>query len=168
MPDAPPADPAPEVHFYHMTTTPLEVTLPVLLEKSLAAGWRVAVRGVQAARIEWLDGKLWLAGGDLSFLPHGIAGGPHDAAQPVLLQTCPPDQPPNRPPANGARALVSIDGAPVGPDEPAAYARVMILFDGADPAALDHARDQWRALRGAARLIYWSQETGRWEKKAEA
>ena len=62
--------------FYHLTQRPLEATLPVLLEKSLAAGWRVAVRGVDRDRMEWLDRTLW-QGPDDGFLPHGLAGGPH-------------------------------------------------------------------------------------------
>lgn len=71
-------------YFYHLTQKPLEATLPMLLGKALGAGWRVAVRGTDAARMEWLDQKLWL-GAEEGFLPHGLAGGAHDAAQPVLL-----------------------------------------------------------------------------------
>ncbi|HMR61928.1 DNA polymerase III subunit chi, partial [Amaricoccus sp.] len=33
-----------EVLFYHLTATPLDRTLPDLLEKSLARGWRVLLR----------------------------------------------------------------------------------------------------------------------------
>ncbi|GKY87852.1 DNA polymerase III subunit chi [Sinisalibacter aestuarii] len=149
-----------EAYFYHMTRTPLEGTLPVLLAKSLEAGWRVAVRGQDPARLDWLDQRLWL-GHEESFLPHGVAGGPHDADQPVLLTSAPEA-------ANGANCLVSIDGAEVAPGEVAAMERVMILFDGNDPEALQRARDQWRALTGAgAKAKYWSQESGRWEMKAE-
>ena len=36
--------------FYHLTRTPLESTLAMLLGKSLAAGWRVAVRGCETER----------------------------------------------------------------------------------------------------------------------
>ncbi len=49
-----------EAFFYHMTRTPLEATLPVLLAKSLDAGWRVAVRARDEARLAWLDQRLWL------------------------------------------------------------------------------------------------------------
>lgn len=147
--------------FYHMTRTPLEATLPVLLGKALERGWRVAVRGVDEARLDWLDQKLWLAG-DESFLPHGRAGGRHDADQPVLLTSAPQA-------ANGADCLVSIDGANVSPEEVTAHERVMILFDGNDPAAVERARAQWRAIaQGGCRAQYWSQASGRWEKKAES
>jgi DNA polymerase III subunit chi len=149
-----------EAYFYHMTETPLEATLPVLLGKSLEAGWRVAVRGPDAGRLDWLDQRLWLIG-DESFLPHGRAGGAHDADQPVLLTSGAP--------VNEANCLVSVDGADVTPEEVGAMERVMVLFDGNDPAAVQVARDQWRALTGAGcKAKYWSQETGRWQMKAES
>ena len=48
-------------------------------------------------------------------------------------------------------------------------ARVCVLFDGNDPMALDVARGQWKALTGAgATAQYWSEESGKWEKKAES
>lgn len=150
-----------EVFFYHMTVSPLEETLPVLLAKALDAGWRVALRGTDEAQLDWLDQRLWL-GADEAFLPHGRGGGPHDADQPVLL-TRGAEAP------NGADCLVSVDGAEIGPDEVAAAKRAMVLFDGNDPAAVDVARRQWRALTAAgAKAKYWSQETGRWEMKAES
>ncbi|HFQ15954.1 MAG TPA: DNA polymerase III subunit chi [Rhodobacteraceae bacterium] len=145
-----------------MTRTPLERTLPALLEKSLAAGWRVLVRVPDRARAEWLDQKLWLVGGGESFLPHGLAGGPQDPAQPVLL-TDRADNP------TGADALICTDGAPVAPEEVAGYARVMLLFDGNDPQAVEAARSAWKALTGAGHHAqYWSQESGRWQKKAQS
>ncbi len=150
-----------EAYFYHMTRSPLEETLPVLLGKALDAGWRVVVRGSDGARLDWLDQRLWLGPED-GFLPHGRAGGPHDADQPVLL-TLGPEAP------NGAECLVSVDGAEIAADEVAAAKRAMVLFDGNDPAAVEVARGQWRALTGAGtKAKYWSQEVGRWEMKAES
>ncbi len=144
--------------FYHLTRRPLEETLPMLVGKALQAGWRVAVRGTDRARLEWLDEKLWLIADD-SFLPHGLAGGPHDADQPVLL-TDGPALP------NDPRYLVSIDGAEVTAEEVRTMERACILFDGSDEAALARARAQWRAMKDAGlRAEYWSEESGRWEKK---
>jgi DNA polymerase-3 subunit chi len=150
-----------EVFFYHLTRAPLEVTLRALLEKSLAAGWRVAVRGRSDEMLDRLDAQLWLGPED-GFLPHGRAGGPHDAAQPVLLTTA-------RTAANGAQCVVSVGGAAIDAEETAALARAMVLFDGHDPAAVQDARAQWRALTGAgAKAKYWSEESGRWQMKAES
>ncbi|MEL6800175.1 MAG: DNA polymerase III subunit chi, partial [Pseudomonadota bacterium] len=145
-------------YFYHLTRSPLEATLPMLLGKALGAGWRVAVRGVEDTRLDWLDEKLWLGDG---FLPHGRAGGEFDAEQPVLLTT-------DTEAANGAVCLMAVDGAVVAADEVAALERVCILFDGNDGDAVQAARDQWKALTGAGCAAqYWSQEGGGWEKKAE-
>ena len=142
------------------TRTPLEVTLPMLIGKAMGAGWRVAVRGVSAERMEWLDQKLWL-GPEEGFLPHGCAGGAFDADQPVLLTTGDA--------ANGAVCVMTVDGAEVVPEEVQTLERVCILFDGNDPEAVETARGQWRTLTGAGcSAQYWSQESGNWQKKAES
>lgn len=148
------------VLFYHLTQGPVDQTAPTLLARALKQGWRVAVRGTERQKLEWLDEKLWL-GPEEEFLPHGLEGGPQDALQPVLL--C------EGPPANDPQCLMCIDGADAAPEEVARYERVWILFDGHDPAAVERARGQWRALTGAGCAAqYWSEESGRWEKKAEA
>lgn len=148
-----------EAWFYHMTRTPLEATLPVLLEKSLDAGWRVAVRTPDPSRLDWLDRVLW--GPGESFLPHGVAGGPHDPQQPVLLGTQPEA-------ANDPQCVVSVDGAPIAVEELSGLARAMVLFDGNSPQAVEEARDLWRRLTSeGAKAKYWSQESGQWEMKAE-
>ncbi len=147
--------------FYHLTRSPLEATLPLLLAKSLQAGWHVVVRGTEAARIDWLDQTLW-KGPEEAFLPHGVAGGTHDADQPILLTT-------GREAPNGAQCLMAVDGAEVTAEDCAGVERVCILFDGNDPAALDRARGQWKALTGAGITAqYWSEEGGGWQKKAES
>jgi DNA polymerase-3 subunit chi len=148
-------------YFYHLTQKPLEATLPMLLGKALGAGWRVAVRGTDAARMDWLDQKLWLGPED-GFLPHGLAGSAHDALQPVLLTVA-------EEAANNPQCLMTVDGAEVRSNEVQRLERVCVLFDGNDPAAVDVARGQWRTLTGAGcSAQYWSEESGRWEKKAEA
>jgi DNA polymerase-3 subunit chi len=148
-------------YFYHLTERPLEATLPQLIERALQQGWPVAVRGTDAMRLDWLDRKLWLGPED-QFLPHGLAGGPHDALQPVLLTTAAGVAP------NGARCLMAIDGAEVATDEAAGLERVCILFDGADEAALERARAQWRRLTEAGvPAQYWAEEGGRWVRRAE-
>ena len=148
-------------YFYHLTRQPLEAVLPMLLGKARGAGWRIAVRGVDAARMDWLDEKLWLGPED-GFLPHGRAGGEHDADQPILLTT-------DAGLPNGAVCLMAVDGAAVAADEVTALERVCILFDGNDPEAVQAARGQWKTLTGAGCAAqYWSQESGSWAKKAES
>ncbi len=146
--------------FYHLTRRPLEATLPVLLDRAGQAGWRVAVRGTDAGRMAWLDEKLWL-GPEEGFRAHGLAGGPHDAEQPVLLAT-------EKTAVNAPDCVMIIDGAAVEAEEVNTLERVCILFDGNDDRALNHARGQWKALKDAGCAAqYWSEESGRWEMKAE-
>ncbi len=148
------------VYFYHLTETPLDQTLPMLVGKARGAGWRVLVRGRGEALLKRLDETLW-AGHPTSFLPHGMAGGPHDAAQPVLLGIDTP--------ADGFDCLMSIDGAAITPAEVGLSQRSCILFDGYDDAALNHARGQWKMLSDAGcQAQYWAQVDGSWVKKAES
>lgn len=148
-------------YFYHLTQRSEADTLRMLLTKSLEQGWRVAVRGTDMGRMEALDRALWL-GPDEGFLPHGLAGGAHDAAQPVLLTV-------EAVAANAPSCVMSVQGADVTADEVASLERVCVLFDGNDEAALGCARLQWKALKDAgASAQYWSEASGRWEKKAEA
>ena len=115
--------------FYHLTQTPLENTLPMLIAKSREKGWRIEVRGQDADRMAQLDVALW-RGPDDSFAPHGIAGGSHDADQPVLLTT-------GAGAANAPACLMAVHGAAVTADEVSALARTCILFDGLDADAVD-------------------------------
>lgn len=147
-------------YFYHLTDSPLETALPVLIGKAREAGWRVVVRGRRLDHLKWLDEKLWL-GPDEGFLPHGMAGGSFDADQPVLL-TSGAEVP------NGATCLMSVDGAAVTPDEISETERACVIFDGHDSDAVATAREQWKTITKAGVVAqYWAQENGRWTKKTE-
>lgn len=149
------------VMFYHQTRTTAADTLAVNLPRALGQGWRVMIRGTDPAALDRLDAELWLKGGDEGFLPHGREGGPHDADQPVLIGSGNP--------VNGAKVLALVDGAGVEAPEIAAVERVWVLFDGSDAARLQAARAQWKVLTAAGHPAqYWSEESGRWEKKAES
>jgi DNA polymerase III subunit chi len=146
-------------YFYHLTRRPLEATLPVLLTRARQAGWRIAVRGTDAARMIWLDERLWL-GPDDEFPAHGLVGGAHDARQPILLGVIPA--------ANSPDCVMCVDGADIDPEEVTALARVCVLFDGNDDVAVQSARRQWKTLATAGcSAKYWSEASGRWEMKAE-
>lgn len=149
-----------QVYFYHLTRSDAASTAATLLGKCLGAGWRVALRGGDPERLRWLDEKLWL-GASEGFLPHGLEGGAHDARQPVLLTTQ------GGAPANGAQAVMAVDGAGVDPGEVAALERVMVIFDGGDAESVGRARVQWKALTDAGCAArYWSEEGGAWAEKA--
>jgi len=147
------------VMFYHLTRSSPEETLMMLLTRALGQGWRVMVRGTDVAALERLDARLW-QGEPASFLPHGMAGGPQDADQPVLIGT--------KEIVNDAKGLFLLDGAGVTVAEARGLERVWLLFDGSDGGQLTAARAKWKALTEAGLPAqYWSEEGGRWEKKAE-
>lgn len=146
-----------EIGFYHLTRTPMVQALPKLLGRVLAAGGRAYVLCGEAERAPALDAALWTAS-DPDWLPHGLAGGEHDALQPILLGTA------DAAPGNGARFLVLVDGADSA--RLAEYERVLDLFDGADEAALAAARGRWSAARAAGHtLTYYQQGATGWEKR---
>jgi DNA polymerase III subunit chi len=149
------------VLFFHLKSATAADTLATNAARALKQGWRVMVRGTDPAALDRLDAALWLAGGDESFLPHGMEGTPQDADQPVLLGTGAP--------VNGAQVLALVDGAGVKDEEVTAMERVWVLFDGNDSARVEAARSQWKALTAAGHAAeYWSDDAGRWEKKAES
>ena len=146
-----------DIWFYHLERSSLDEALPELLEKTLARGWRALVRSGDAERLEALDQTLWTWRDD-SFLPHGRSGQPDAERQPVLLaadETNP----------NAAQCLFLLDGAQ--PENPEAFERVIVMFDGQDESAVNGARRLWKQLTLPERsLSYWRQSPeGRWEKK---
>ena len=148
-----------EILFYHLHRQPLERVLPALIEKSLARGWRVVVQAASEERVEALDAHLWTFRDD-SFLPHGTWREAEAREQPILL-TVRDDNP------NGASVRFLIEGAPV-PADAAAYQRVVLLFDGEDPEAVEAARARWsEAKTNGFEVTYWQpDEQGRWQRKA--
>jgi DNA polymerase III subunit chi len=148
------------VMFFHLMQSAPADTLAINAPRALKQGWRVMVRGTEMAALEQLDAALWLKGGDEAFLPHGLQAGPHDADQPVLLGLGSP--------ANGAKVLALVDGASATDAEINEMERVWVLFDGNDQDRLQAARGQWKAMTDAGHPAqYWSEQSGKWEKKAE-
>lgn len=147
-----------EIGFYHLTRTPLEQAAPKILEKALAADFRVVVLGDSDERIDQLNERLWTYDPD-SFLPHGSAKDGLPEEQPIYLTTLEEN------PA-GAKALMVTDGRQ--PEFVATFERVMDMFDGSDEAAISSARKRWKAYKDAGHtLTYWQQnDRGGWEKKS--
>jgi DNA polymerase-3 subunit chi len=148
-----------EIAFYHLTRGTLEQVLPRLLEKVLESGRRAVVRCPGPERVEALDRALWTWAPD-SFLPHGTAADGFSDRQPIYL-TDGTERP------NGAEVLVLVEDA--AEDGLETFERVLVPFDGGDPAAVERARGRWRAFRAAGhRLVYWQQDAdGRWVKARE-
>ena len=150
-----------ETLFYHLERRALEDVLPGLVEKSLGRGWRAVIKAESADRADALDTLLWTFND--GFLPHAQAGDGEAARQPVLITT-------EEGIANGAAILFVVGGAapPDWTSEAAkALTRIVLLFDGHDPSAVQTAREAWKAAKAAGHdVTYWKESpTGKWEKQ---
>lgn len=148
-----------EILFYQLNGQKIEQILPPLITRSLERGWRVAVQASSEERVEALDAHLWTWRDD-AFLPHGTWREAEAAEQPVLLTI-------NAENPNGAAVRFLVDGAAV-PADASAYQRLVLLFDGDDPEALETARERWMsAKKDGFEVTYWrTDENGRWQRQA--
>jgi len=73
-----------QVDFYHLTFAPVERVLPRIAERVLQEGSRLLIVSADDALAQRLDEHMWNYRPD-GFLPHGRAGSPGEAAQPVLI-----------------------------------------------------------------------------------
>jgi DNA polymerase III subunit chi len=147
-----------EVLFYHLKGQTIEHVLPSLLQRSLARGWRVVVQAASDERVDGLDAHLWTFSDD-SFLPHGTWRDGEAAEHPIVLTV-------NEANPNGAGVRFLVEGAGMPPDA-ASYQRLVLLFDGEDPEAVETARGRWREAKSAGfEVTYWqADERGRWQRQ---
>jgi DNA polymerase-3 subunit chi len=147
-----------EILFYHLKGQAPEQVLPTLLLKSLERGWRVVVQASSEERIEALDAHLWTWRDD-SFLPHGTWRDAEVARQPIVLTI-------NESNPNGAVVRFLVEGATM-PVDASAYQRVVLLFDGEDPDAVESARVRWSEAKSAGfEVTYWqADERGNWRRQ---
>jgi DNA polymerase III subunit chi len=137
------------VDFYHLTRSPVSAVLPVIAERLLSGSERLLVCAAEDDLRAGLDKALWDYRAD-SFLPHGLAGGDHDARQPILLssETAAP---------NAARNIALADG--IWREEALGFDRTFYFFSS---DAIHDARNAWRALadRDGVERHYWKQDDG--------
>lgn len=143
-----------DYRFYHLTKTPLDKSLPRLLEKVLASGVRCVVISEDQSRIESLDASLWTYSPG-AFLPHSAVRDGFESHQPVFL-TCVLENP------NGAQVLVTLDG--YEPKDDAPFEKCLYFFDGNDGVMLETARSFYRSLiqRGHKPIYYKQDDAGGW------
>ena len=143
------------VDFYQLGAAQPDSVIAAIAAKLVGEQQRLLVVAGDEGLLARLDRQLWDQG-TASFLPHGLAGGVDDAAQPILLSTG-TDAP------NLARNMLIADGewreAALG------YDRAFYLFDA---EMLEGARLAWKLLSGREGIErnYWAQEDGKWVKKA--
>ena len=151
-----------ETFFYHLERRTLEDVLPGLVEKSLERGWRAVIRTDSAERSEALDNLLWTYD-EQSFLAHAQSGDGDAARQPVLITT-------EEEISNAAKILFFVGGAEPQNWQAASLrelARIVLLFDGRDPRALDGARAAWKEAKMTGHdVTYWKETpSGKFEKQ---
>jgi DNA polymerase-3 subunit chi len=142
------------VDFYQLGAAPAEGIIASIAGKLLDDQQRLLIVAADEALLARLDRQLWDQS-PTSFLPHGLAGGADDAAQPVLLSTG--TDAPNR-----ARNILIADGE--WREAALAYDRAFFLFD---TETLEAARLAWKLLAGreGVERNYWALEEGKWVKK---
>ena len=141
------------VDFYQLSHEPAPVAAAMLARKTRDAGERLLVVAAERGQLEAISEALWTSAPE-AFLANGMAGGEHDARQPILLS----EELLN---TNDAAFLLLADGQ--WRDPGSGFSRVMLLFDG---ESIDNARGTWREL-GTAEGVernYWSNKNGRWVK----
>lgn len=145
-----------QVDFYHLTAQPLDRVLPRVAERVVEGGGRLLVVAESEDQRVAIDRLLWTYSPE-SFLPHALAGGEGDAAQPILIASDPSS-------ANAARNIALADG--IWRDEALTFDRAFHFFDA---ERIAEARIAWKALadRDGIERRYWKQnDAGRWEQAA--
>lgn len=150
-----------ETLFYHLERRGLEDALPPLVEKTLERGWRALIRVESAERADDIDTRLWTFND--GFLPHAQKGDGEAGRQPVLITT-------EEGNPNAANVLFLVGGVPPLDWNGAAakgFTRIVLMFDGRDPSAVEGARNAWKAAKSAGHdVTYWKESpTGKWEKQ---
>ncbi len=146
----------PRVDFYRLTRDPVERVLPAIATRILGAGDRLLIVAAPAMQRQAIDEALWTLN-PASFLPHGAAGSPDEAIEPILISGTLDAAPPNR-----ARLVALADGE--WRDEALGFDRTFLFFDN---SRIDDARATWRVLtaRDDVDNRFWKQdENGRWSE----
>ena len=142
------------VDFYQLGGLGPEGVIASIASRLLDEEQRLLIVAADEGLLSRLDRQLW-DHSPTSFLPHGLAGGADDVAQPILLSTG--TDAPNR-----ARNMLIADGE--WRDAALAYDRAFYLFD---TDTLEAARLAWKLLAGreGVERNYWALEDGKWVKK---
>lgn len=141
------------VDFYQLSRDPVELVLPSIATRVLAAGERLLIVAAESARLDAISAKLWDAG-PTSFLAHDHADAEKPEVQPILLSpTCEP--------VNGASHIALADGD--FREQALGFARAFFFFDA---GTIEGARTAWRDLakREDVEPHFWKQDGGRWRE----
>ena len=144
------------VDFYQLSRDPVDVTVAKLARKVLQAGERLVVVSGDEAQRQHLSKVMWEQSG-AAFLANGMAGGPHDARQPILVSdSCAAP--------NEARMTLIADGQ--WREDALGFKRVLLLFDAAQR---EGAVELWRRFAkddAVDNRINKQDENGAWREGA--
>jgi DNA polymerase III subunit chi len=145
-----------DVSVYKLTVTPLEKTLPKLMEKVLQGGKRAVIVSPSKERVEVLNTLLWTYT-TLTFLPHGSAIDGFADQQPIWL-TSEVENP------NQADVIVLCDGAQASSLQ--GFNRCLDLVDGNDTESVREGekRIEMYKQQGCAVSIWQQDPKGAWQK----
>jgi DNA polymerase-3 subunit chi len=141
--------------FYLCGQQPVERVLPLIARAAMRSGERLLVVAGDEAQRKALADSLWAFSPE-EFLANGMAGGPHDARQPILIgDACEA--------GNGATHLALADGE--WRETAEAFARVFLFFTEEGRA---QARSVWRRFDGRddVEREFHELEGGKWVRKA--
>ena len=138
------------VDFYQLSDEGAPATAALLARKVREGDARLLVVGAEPV-LQDVGKALWEAA-PADFLANGMAGGRHDARQPILLSAA-------IDPANGAKLLLIADGRWRDPGD--GFERVFYLFDD---ATIAEARTTWKSLGDGetGERHFWKRQNGRW------
>ena len=153
----------PDIQFYHLMATPLDVALPKLMERAFSGGIRTLVYGSEDD-VARLDSLLWNYDAK-AFLPHGKSSDELANLQPIFI-TSKPENP------NQATLLVIVNGATldvITQSQDHTFTRVFDIFDGVDEAQVAAARVRWKSYADAGFALRYIQqnEGGGWDVKKD-
>lgn len=146
-----------EINFYHLQQSPIEKTLPKLLEKIYGSHMKAVVLIENEEKLKEIDSQLW-SYSQSSFLPHGCEKDGFEKDHPIWLTTRLENP-------NDASVLVVIEGEEI--KDFTSFDKCLNLFNGYDEEAVRQARRRWQSyLKQGHTLTYWSQDSkGAWQKK---
>ena len=146
-----------EINFYQLQQSPLEKTLPKLLEKIYDGKMKTVVLIENEEKLKEIDAQLW-SYSQSSFLPHGCEKDGFEKDHPIWLTTRLENP-------NDASVLVVIEGEEV--KNFTSFQKCLNLFNGYDEGAVRRARQRWQSYRQQGHsLTYWFQDPkGAWQKK---
>ena len=144
-----------EVSVYKLTNTPLEKTLPKLMEKVISGGMRAVILASSKEQVKAFNTLLWTYS-TTTFLPHGSEEDNFAEDQPIWLTTLLENP-------NNAQVLVLCNGETL--ESINEFQRCLDLYDGNDPEVCAKAATRIKAYQNQNhKITLWQQgPKGTWE-----